>query len=167
MGLFDKLRNELIDIIEFLDNTQDTIVYRFERYNNEIKNNAAVLVGLITPEQNEEKVQEYLDELAFLAETAGLEPVKRYVQRLEMPNPVTFVGKGKLEEMARKMASSAVAPVPPVAEPEPAAKEETFEAAVDRLVAGGLSKGKAMAKVAQDHPDLHQDYIARFNKRAE
>lgn len=44
MGLFDKLRNELIDIIEFLDNTQDTIVHRFERYNNEIKNNAKLIV---------------------------------------------------------------------------------------------------------------------------
>ena len=75
--------------------------------------------------------------------------------------------KGKLDEMAKKISSSAVAPVPPVVEPEPAAQKETFEAAVDRLVAGGLSKGKAIAKVAQDHPDLHQDYIARFNKRAE
>ncbi|MDR0750902.1 MAG: SPFH domain-containing protein [Tannerellaceae bacterium] len=44
MGLFDKLRGELIDIIEFLDNTQDTIVYRFERHNNEIKNNARLIV---------------------------------------------------------------------------------------------------------------------------
>ena len=44
MGLFDKLRGELIDIIEFLDNTQDTIVYRFERYGNEIKNNAKLIV---------------------------------------------------------------------------------------------------------------------------
>lgn len=44
MGLFDKLRGELIDIIEFLDNTQDTIVYRFERYNNQIKNNAKLIV---------------------------------------------------------------------------------------------------------------------------
>jgi len=44
MGLFDKLRGELIDIIEFLDNTQDTIVYRFERHNNEIKNNAKLVV---------------------------------------------------------------------------------------------------------------------------
>ncbi|MDR0823857.1 MAG: SPFH domain-containing protein [Prevotella sp.] len=44
MGIFDKLRNELIDIIEFLDNTQDTIVHRFERYNNEIKNNAKLIV---------------------------------------------------------------------------------------------------------------------------
>ncbi|GAB6010320.1 SPFH domain-containing protein [Dysgonomonas reticulitermitis] len=44
MGLLDKLRTELIDIIEFLDNTQDTIVYRFERHNNEIKNNAKLIV---------------------------------------------------------------------------------------------------------------------------
>ncbi len=66
---------------------------------NEIKNQTAVLVGLITPEQNDEKVQEYLDELAFLAETAGLLPGKRFVQRLEMPNALTFVGKGKLEEI--------------------------------------------------------------------
>lgn len=66
---------------------------------NEIKNETAVLVGLITPEQNEEKVNEYLDELAFLAETAGLVPGKRFVQRLEMPNAITFVGKGKLAEI--------------------------------------------------------------------
>ncbi len=65
----------------------------------EIKKEAAVLVGLITPEQNEEKVNEYLDELAFLAETAGLVPEKRFVQRMDMPNTVTFVGKGKLEEI--------------------------------------------------------------------
>jgi GTP-binding protein HflX len=66
---------------------------------NEIKNETALLVGLITPEQTEEKVKEYLDELAFLAETAGLVPGKRFQQRLEMPNPVTFVGKGKLQEI--------------------------------------------------------------------
>lgn len=59
----------------------------------------AILIGLITPQQNEEKVEEYLDELAFLAETAGAEAVKRFSQRLDYPNPVTFVGKGKLEEI--------------------------------------------------------------------
>lgn len=75
--------------------------------------------------------------------------------------------KGKLDEMARKMASSAVPPVPPVTEPDPNAEAETFEAAVDRLVGEGMSKGKAMSKVAQDKPDLHRDYIARINKRAE
>ena len=67
---------------------------------SEIKNENAVLVGLITPEQSEEKVNEYLDELAFLAETAGLAPGKRYVQRLDMPNAVTFVGTGKLREIS-------------------------------------------------------------------
>lgn len=66
---------------------------------NEIKKENAILVGLITPEQNEEKVNEYLYELAFLAETAGLTPAKRFVQRLETPNTVTFVGSGKLQEI--------------------------------------------------------------------
>ena len=59
----------------------------------------AVLVGLITPEQNEQKVKEYLDELAFLADTAGAEAVKQFYQRLDYPNPVTFVGTGKLQEI--------------------------------------------------------------------
>lgn len=67
---------------------------------NEIINENAVLVGLITPDQQEAKVDEYLDELAFLAETAGLAPVKRFVQRLDTPNTVTFVGAGKLQQIA-------------------------------------------------------------------
>lgn len=66
---------------------------------SDIQSIHAVLVGLITPEQSEEKVNEYLDELAFLAETAGFVPVKRFVQRLEIPNSVTFVGSGKLQEI--------------------------------------------------------------------
>lgn len=67
---------------------------------SEQKSKNAVLVGLITPEQNEEKVNEYLGELAFLADTAGLAPVKNFVQRLDAPNSVTFVGTGKLKEIA-------------------------------------------------------------------
>ena len=59
----------------------------------------AVLIGLITPEQNEEKAKEYLDELAFLAETAGAEPVKFFTQSLPHAHPVTFVGSGKLQEI--------------------------------------------------------------------
>ncbi|MDR0864259.1 MAG: GTPase HflX, partial [Candidatus Symbiothrix sp.] len=59
----------------------------------------AVLVGLITPEQNEAKSKEYLDELDFLAGTAGIMPVKRFTQRLDYPHPVTFVGSGKLKEI--------------------------------------------------------------------
>lgn len=58
-----------------------------------------VLVGLILPGQPENKVKEYLEELAFLANTAGAEPVKTFVQRLEYPHPRTFVGAGKLEEI--------------------------------------------------------------------
>ncbi len=59
----------------------------------------AVLVGLITPTQSEAKANEYLDELAFLAETAGAEPVKKFLQRLDQPSPVTFVGSGKITEI--------------------------------------------------------------------
>ena len=59
----------------------------------------AVLVGLITQTQNENKAKEYLDELAFLADTAGALPEKMFFQRLDYPNPKTFVGPGKLEEI--------------------------------------------------------------------
>lgn len=59
----------------------------------------AVLVGLISNQQNEAKAREYLDELAFLADTAGAVTVKTYLQKLEYPNPRTYVGKGKLEEI--------------------------------------------------------------------
>lgn len=65
----------------------------------EVKSEEAVLVGLITRSQSEEQVHEYLDELDFLSETAGIRPVKRFVQRLDNAHPVTFVGKGKLEEI--------------------------------------------------------------------
>lgn len=63
------------------------------------KNEKAVLVGLITQSQGESKAKEYLDELAFLAETAGAETVKTFLQRADYPNSRTFVGKGKLEEI--------------------------------------------------------------------
>lgn len=59
----------------------------------------AVLVGLITQKQNAEKTNDYLDELAFLATTAGAETVKRFVQRLNYPDQKHYVGKGKLEEI--------------------------------------------------------------------
>lgn len=59
----------------------------------------AVLVGLITQNQSEDQLKEYLDELAFLAETAGAVAVNRFVQRLDTPNPRTFVGSGKLDEI--------------------------------------------------------------------
>ena len=59
----------------------------------------AVLVGLITKTQDERKTNEYLDELAFLAETAGAKVVKRFTQKLDQANSVTYVGKGKLDEI--------------------------------------------------------------------
>lgn len=59
----------------------------------------AVLVGAITKDQNEEKVKEYLDELEFLTYTAGGEVQKRFVQRLEIPNPKTYIGSGKIQEV--------------------------------------------------------------------
>ncbi len=62
-------------------------------------NERAVLVGLVTPQQNEARSREYLDELAFLADTAGAETVATFTQRVDYPNPRTFVGKGKLEEI--------------------------------------------------------------------
>ncbi|PJB13226.1 MAG: GTPase HflX [Flavobacteriales bacterium CG_4_9_14_3_um_filter_40_17] len=58
-----------------------------------------VLVGLITVQQAEEKSKEYLDELAFLAYTAGGDVVKRFVQKLDTPNPKTFIGTGKMDEV--------------------------------------------------------------------
>lgn len=59
----------------------------------------AVLVGLITQEQTEEQLTEYIDELAFLAETAGAETVATFVQKVDTPHPKTFVGTGKLKEI--------------------------------------------------------------------
>ncbi len=63
------------------------------------QNERAVLVGVITQHQTEEQVEEYLDELAFLADTAHIEPVKKFTQKMESPNPATFVGTGKLNEI--------------------------------------------------------------------
>ena len=65
----------------------------------EIKAETAILVGLITKNQNERKTLEYLDELEFLAETAGAVTVKRFTQKMDGPSSVSYVGKGKLEEI--------------------------------------------------------------------
>jgi len=59
-----------------------------------------VLIGIIYPGQDEREVDDNLGELSFLAETAGAEPVKRFIQKLDAPNPRTFVGSGKIEEIA-------------------------------------------------------------------
>jgi GTPase len=60
----------------------------------------AILVGIIYPGQDESEINEYLDELAFLTETAGADPVKKFIQKLDSPNPKTFVGAGKIEEVS-------------------------------------------------------------------
>ena len=67
---------------------------------SEAKAETCVLVGLITPEQDEAKTTEYLDELEFLADTAGAVTLKRFTQRVNGPSMVSYVGKGKLEEIA-------------------------------------------------------------------
>ncbi len=64
-----------------------------------IKKEKAVLIGLVTRTQNEERLKEFLDELAFLVDTAGAIPVKRFTQKLESADPKTFVGSGKLGEI--------------------------------------------------------------------
>ena len=69
------------------------------------KEEKAVLVGLIQKDQTEEQVNEYLDELAFLAETAGAVTIKMFKQRLQHPDSRTFVGKGKLEEIKQYVAA--------------------------------------------------------------
>lgn len=66
---------------------------------SEAKVETAILVGLITQTQDERKTTEYLDELEFLAQTAGAEVVRRFTQKLPSPHSVTYVGKGKLEEI--------------------------------------------------------------------
>jgi GTP-binding protein HflX len=65
----------------------------------------AVLVGVITPDIDEQVEAEYLDELAFLAETAGAVPVKRFTQKVDLPNPRTYVNKGKIAEISAYIAA--------------------------------------------------------------
>lgn len=59
----------------------------------------AILIGLVTPDITQEKASEYLDELAFLAETAGAKPIKKFTQRLQHSHNKTFIGKGKIESI--------------------------------------------------------------------
>ena len=66
---------------------------------SEAKAETAILIGLITPDQDEAKTKEYLDELEFLADTAGAITVKRFTQKVGAPNQTSYVGKGKLEEI--------------------------------------------------------------------
>ncbi len=65
----------------------------------------AIVIGIIPASNKEAEVMEHLDELEFLAETAGVESIKRFTQRLEQPNTLTYLGKGKLEEVGQYIAS--------------------------------------------------------------
>ena len=65
----------------------------------------AIVIGIIPASNKEVEVMEHLDELEFLAETAGVESIKRFTQRLEQPNTVTYLGKGKLDEVGQYIAS--------------------------------------------------------------
>lgn len=71
-----------------------------EPFKTKLKKESAILIGIVNHHQNPALVDEYLQELAFLTETAGGIPISYFVQRLDFPNPKTFVGKGKLHQIA-------------------------------------------------------------------
>ena len=68
-------------------------------YDTAVKQEKAVLVGVMTPHETEEQEKEYLEELEFLVATAGGETVKSFTQKLQRPDRATFVGSGKLEDI--------------------------------------------------------------------
>jgi GTP-binding protein HflX len=68
----------------------------------------AILIGINYPKQDLREAEEYLDELAFLAETAGAEPIARFTQKLDVPNPRTFVGSGKIGDIANYIKDNTV-----------------------------------------------------------
>ena len=68
----------------------------------------AVLVGLVTRNQSEELLDEYLDELAFLTETAGAIPIKRFTQKLDRPDSKTFLGSGKLNQIVEYIVANEI-----------------------------------------------------------
>ena len=79
--------------------------------NTTIKEEKAVLVGAITYKQGEEQVKEYLDELAFLTLTAGAHTLKKFVQKIDSPNPRTFIGSGKIAEIAKYVEENGISVV--------------------------------------------------------
>lgn len=101
IGLRNKIDVFYFVVLSLCCNFAITIfIYRMKEFViSEAKAETAILVGLITQDQNEEKTNEYLDELEFLADTAGAVTVKRFTQKLGGPNMVSYVGKGKLEEI--------------------------------------------------------------------
>ena len=73
-----------------------------------IPDERAILIGIISKGQDESEVEEFLDELAFLAETAGAQTVKRFTQKVDVPNPRTFVGSGKIDELAHYISDNKI-----------------------------------------------------------
>ena len=116
---------------------------------NEVR---TVLVGVINKDQTEQQAQEYLDELAFLAETAGALAVKRFTQKLVQPDSRTFVGKGKLEEIKKYIESRDIQLV-----------------IFDDELSGSqiLNIEKALDTVTIDRSDLILDIFARRAKTAQ
>ena len=82
-----------------LPRTEGIFIIMLDKKNIIQQEEPAILVGVVQKDQTDHQVQEYLDELAFLAETAGAVAVKRFAQKLQHPDSRTFVGKGKLEEI--------------------------------------------------------------------
>ncbi len=116
------------------------------------KEERAVLVGMIHKDQTEQQVQEYLDELAFLAETAGAITIKRFTQKLAHPDSKTFVGKGKLEEIRQYIADKDIRTV-------------IFD---DELTGAQINNiEKALGVKTIDRSDLILDIFARRAKTAQ
>ena len=112
----------------------------------------AVLVGVVHKGQTDTQVQEYMEELAFLAETAGAKPVKRFMQRLQHPDSRTYIGKGKLEEVRQYVHSRGVQVV-------------IFD---DELTGAQISNLEKELKVKTiDRSDLILDIFARRAKTAQ
>ena len=101
---------------------------------SEAKAETAVIVGLITPQQNERKTNEYLDELEFLAHTAGAKVVKRFTQRVNGPSSVTYVGSGKLDEIKQYIKQ----------------QEDARDAAIDAAVDAGATVLRSTANGSID-----------------
>jgi GTP-binding protein HflX len=117
--------------------------------NKEVK---AILVGLVLQDQNEQQLMEYLDELAFLAETAGARTLKRFFQKLPHPDSRTFVGKGKLEEIRQYVVARHVELV-------------IFD---DELTGSQISNiSKALGVQVIDRSDLILDIFAKRAKTAQ
>lgn len=123
-----------------------------ERQHTTDQEEKAVLVGLVTGEQSVAQVREYLDELRFLALTAGAHTVKEFIQKLPRPDPRTFIGKGKLEEIKSYIAGKGVSVI-------------IFD---DDLTASQIANiEKTLGVKTLDRSDLILDIFARRAKTAQ